>query len=51
MRWPRFIRKPVQHLREYMTLFFDGEAEIEDYVLAVLLALYAFVLLFYYVIP
>lgn len=34
-------------VREYVILFFDGEAEVEDYVLVILLILYAFILVFH----
>lgn len=51
MRLPRFIRKPVNGIREYVTLFFDGEADIEDYILVVLLAVYAFILVFHVISP
>ena len=40
------LRKAWFALREYANLFVDGEAEFEDYILAVLLMAYAFILLF-----
>ncbi len=51
MRFPRFIRRPVTAVREYVNLFFDGEADVEDYVLVVLLAVYAFILVFHVLSP
>lgn len=51
MRLPRFIRRPAIAVREYVTLFFDGEADVEDYVLVVLLAVYAFILVFHVLSP
>ena len=51
MRLPRFIRRPMSGVREYVTLFFDGEADVEDYVLMVLLAVYAFILVFHTLSP
>ncbi len=38
-------------MREYATLFMDGEAQIEDYILMVLLAAYAFILIFHVFLP
>lgn len=51
MRAPRFLRRAATAVREYVTLFLDGEADVEDYVLMVLLATYAFILFFHAVAP
>lgn len=40
--------KKIYHgLREYAQLFVDGEADLEDYILAVLLLAYSFILVFH----
>ena len=42
--------KPKQiynELREYLNLFVDGEADMEDYVLVILLLAYSFILVFH----